>query len=230
MRQLFLVLWIFAAGVFASCSKDDPNTELSGDTDIALTKVDSVSGVYLTYNNTYISSTDMKVVSNVKGDVTYEVKMDLNTLTPELKAKAIELFPKLRDYHGLGTDLKITPDLKLEFRFKLKITSEGYLDYFTDGKPWVMARYGDGVGTKYTIKNKNGETLTRAITEKTGKDEWPLGFYLIKTSLIEQEAPSDHPVFERISYRVNHRFGLVYVEFLLKDGSKVKFNIIAFFV
>lgn len=119
---------------------------------------------------------------------------------------------------------------ELTFEFKLKVTSEGYLDYFMEGKPWVIGRYADGVGTKYSIKNSKGETLTREVTEKTGKDEWPLGFFLIKTSKIEQQAPADDPVIDKVIYRINHKFGLVYVEYQLKDGTSLKLNVWAWFI
>jgi hypothetical protein len=229
MRTYAFFLLVTVLLVFTSCAKEDKNTELGGDTDIALTKVDSVSGVSIRYNNEYIGFTEMKVISNVKGDVTYKAKMDLHTLSDDLKLKALDLLPKIKDYYDVA-NLKITPDQKIEFDFKLKITSEGYMDYFTEGKPWVMAKYGDGVGTEYAIKNNKGQVLSRKVTEKTGIDEWPFGFYLIKTSLIEHVPPADNPVFNKISYRVNHKFGLVFIDFELKDGTKLGINIFAWFV
>lgn len=229
MKFLYYLLLFTVPFYFASCNEEDKNTELGGDTDIPLTKVDSVSSVYINYNGTYLGSTEMKVVSNVKGDVTYNAKLDLNALPADLKLKALDLLPKLKDYYTIP-NLKITPDQKIEFDFKLKITSEGYLDYFTDGKPWVMIKYENGVGAEYKVTNSKGQTLTRTITEKTGIDEYPWGFLLIKTTKVEHIPPADHPVFSKVSYRVNHKFGLVDVEFELKDGTKFGLDIRAFFL
>jgi hypothetical protein len=224
------IIFLIPIGLFLfSCGKEDKNTELGGETNIPLTKVDSVSYVYLNYNGTYLGSTEMKVISNINGDVTYKAKMDLNTLPNDLKIKALELLPKIQEYYTLP-NLKITPDQKLEFDFKLKITSEGYLDYFTEGKPWVMIKYENGVGAEYKITNNKGQELVRRITEKTGIDEYPFGFLLIKTTLVEHIPPADNPVFNKVTYRANHKFGLVDVEFELKDGTKAGFDIRAFFL
>ena len=155
---------------------------------------------------------------------------DLSGLSPANKIKAATVLTQLKDFYELDPAVEITPDQKLKFNFDLKITSEGYLDYFVEGKPWVMVKYDDGVGTTYSIKTSKGETLTRTITEKTGVDEWPLGFFLIKTTKVEQEAPADDPVIDRVIYRVNHRFGLVYLEYILKDGTTLKLDIFAIFV
>ncbi|MBK7523855.1 MAG: hypothetical protein IPI53_06750 [Saprospiraceae bacterium] len=216
--SFLLLVWIF------SCGKEDANTELGGDTNIPLTKVDSVSNVYLNYNGTYLGSTTMKVVSNNNGEVTYNAKMDLKTFPNDLKLKALEYLPKVQSYYNVP-NLKITPDQQIEFDFKLKITSEGYLDYFTDGKPWVMIKYENGVGAEYKITNNKGQELSRKITEKTGIDDYPFGFLLIKTTKVEHIAPADNPVFSKVTYRANHKFGLVDVEFVLKDKDETKFGI-----
>lgn len=107
----------------------------------------------------------MKVVSNNNGEVTYNAKMDLKTFPNDLKLKALEYLPKVQSYYNVP-NLKITPDQQIEFDFKLKITSEGYMDYFTDGKPWVMIKYENGVGAEYKITNNKGQELSRKITEK----------------------------------------------------------------
>ena len=155
----------------------------------------------------------------------------VNQFPDSLKLKALTVMGQVFSYyHFSDTSYSITPDNKLKFEFQLKITSEGYMDFLTEGKPWVIGKYGDGVGTKYTVTNDKGEELVREVTEKTGLDDWPFGFYLIKTSKIEHIAPADNPAFEKVIYRMNHRFGLVYVEYLLRDGTTLKLNVYASFV
>jgi len=231
-RTLFLLL--FAVLAVAACRKEDKNTELGGSTNIPLTQVDSVSAIGLEYNGQSLGTySSLKVKKNSNGIVTYEGVFDISTLTPELKAKAASIAQQLIEYDGYDLDtskIHFTPDGLVKFEFDLKITSEGYLDYFTEGKPWVMVRYDDGVGTEYSVTKDNGEKLTRRITEKSGQDTYPFGFYLIKTILVEQYAASDDPVVEKVTYRVNHRFGLVWVRYDLKDGTTFELNIFALYV
>ena len=214
-----------------SCKKDDPAaTGLGGETNIPLTAVDSVSGVYAELDGANALSTEIKIKANNDGDVTYTGSVDLLTLSPELQAKALEVLNEHGDYYDASKYVTLTPDMKLNFEFKVKITSEGYQDYFTDGKPWIMVKYNDPVGTTYTVVNKNGETLTRTITEKTGQDDWPFVFFLIKTVKVEQQIASDDPMVDHIEYRVNHKFGLVYLEYVFKDGTNLAFELVPWFL
>lgn len=229
--RIFEVLCLLS--LFAlSCSKDDSSSDgLGGDTTIALTEVGSKTDVFGQYDNQSISNAGITVKSRDNGIVTYEAEVDLNPFSDALKLKAVTTLTQLADYYDFDTSFTLTPENHLKFTFKLKVTSEGYLDYFVEGKPWVIGKYGDGVGTKYTIENEKGETLSRTITEKTGLDDFPLTpFFYIKTSKIEQNAPADDPVISKVIYRINHRFGLVYVEYQLKDGTVLKLNAFASFI
>lgn len=217
---------------FLACEKESGPDELGGNTNIALTAVDSSSYISGTYNGQSFSNSSLTVKSNKDGIVTYVAKIEISQFSNELKLKALNSISQLMEFYNFDTTGGVFAlnNNELTFEFKLKVTSEGYLDYFMEGKPWVIGRYADGVGTKYSIKNSKGETLTREVTEKTGKDEWPLGFFLIKTSKIEQQAPADDPVIDKVIYRINHKFGLVYVEYQLKDGTSLKLNVWAWFI
>ncbi len=232
MRSKFQLMFVvFVLFLFFSCSKDDSSeNSLGGETKIALTAVDSVSGIYVKYGNEQVNNSSIKVKSQEGGIVTYDAVFDISTLSPATKVKLLDYAEKAKAYYNIDPDFTITSDQKIKFNFKLKVTSEGYMDYFTEGKPWVMAKYADPVGTEYSITNKKGEKLTRTITEKTGKDDWPFVFFQIKTSKIVQMAASDDPLLDRVEYRVNHRFGLVYLEYFLKDGTNLKANVVAFYV
>lgn len=227
---LFILSLVWVS--FLACEKESGPDELGGNTNIALTEVDSSSYVSGTYNGQSFSNSSLTVKSNKDGIVTYVAKIDISQFSNELKLKALNSISQLMEFYNFDTTGGVFAlnDNELTFEFKLKVTSEGYLDYFMEGKPWVVGRYADGVGTKYSIKNSKGETLTREVTEKTGKDEWPLGFLLIKTSKIEQQAPADDPVIDKVIYRINHKFGLVYVEYQLKDGTSLKLNVWAWFI
>ncbi len=231
MINSFLKIASFAVLVaLVSCKKDEANTGLGGQTNIPLNAVDSVSGVYVALDGNNAASTEIKIKSNDNGDVTYVGTVDLTTITPEMQTKAMEILNQHGDYYHASDYVTLTPDLKLNFEFKVKITSEGYQDYFADGKPWIMVKYDDPVGTTYSVVNNKGETLTRTITEKTGQDDWPFGFFLIKTQKVEQQVASDDPLVHHIVYRVNHKFGLVYLEYEFKDGTNLAIEVIPWFL
>lgn len=225
--KISLLLGLIA---FISCKKDETKDGLGGDTNIALTAVDSVSGVYVELDGNNALSTEIKIKSNDDGDVTYTGTVDLLTLSPDLQTKALEILNEHGDYYDASEYVNLTQDFKLNFEFKVKITSEGYQDYFADGKPWIMVKYDDPVGTTYKVVKDNGEELVRTITEKTGQDDWPFGFFLIKTVKVEQQVASDDPLVDYIEYRVNHKFGLVYLKYVFKDGTDLTIDVVPWFL
>jgi hypothetical protein len=219
-RTLVVTLAIAIAMHLISCEKEKtegPN-ELGGETNITLTEVGKESSVYISIGTYNLPTGTMTVKSNIEGVVTYNVVLDL-TGSPDSAFIAALIPAQYKDAQGrINTDMKF------------KITSEGMQDYFTSDKPWTVAKYADGVGTQYSINTVNGDTLVRTITEKTGVDEWPLGFYLIKTSKVEQPLPASDEVATKITYRVNHKFGLVYMQVDLKNGETMKCDVVPWFL
>ena len=70
---------------------------------------------------------------------------------------------------------------------------------------------------KYIIKKSDGTFITREVIQRSEKDDYPYGFYDIKVITVEQD--SRIPGVSKILYRVNHKFGIVNVEFKMEDGS-----------
>jgi hypothetical protein len=64
------------------------------------------------------------------------------------------------------------------------------------------------------------------VVAKTGVDDYPYGFMLIKVIQVE-ETPNYLKTtgISKITYVANHKFGLVGVKFTLDDGSNVTFPI-----
>lgn len=213
-----LIYTIFLAVILSSCDllnpqKEDPNT-LGGETNLELTKPGKVSYTYLDIGGSSLPSGSMTVVSNTDGIVVY--KLSFNMKGYKDSAAIATLLPaSYKDEKG-----------NVSMDFKFKVTSEGIQDYFRREKPWTIVKYDDGVGTVYPFTTKNGSKQERKITEKTGQDDWPMGFLLIKTTKVEQELPESDPSVKKITYRANHKFGLVYVEMLLKNGQTVKLRIV----
>ena len=214
-----------------SCKKsNDPNV-LGGDTNIPLTQKDSVTNLYFTVNGgTSLPGASIKVVSNDNGMVTYGATIDLNALPDSVVTLLGSMIPQLITfYNPKDVTWSISPSWVLTVQYKIKITSEGMQNYFIDGKPWTL-RYADPVGTNYTVTRDNGQTFTATVTEKTGADDWPYSFWLNKTSKIEYEAPAADLVLSKVTFRVNHKFGLVYVKAVDKDGKEVEVDLISYFM
>jgi hypothetical protein len=202
----------------ASCLKDlvdpksDPN-ELGGDTNLELTKVGNVSTANLTVDGKALPNGSMTVTSSKDGIVVYKLSFNLKG------NKDSATYAKLLPSQYWDSQGNVVMD------FKFKITSEGIQDLFRRERPWTLVKYSDGVGTEYPFTTDNGVKQVRKITEKTGKDDWYMGGMLIKTTKIEQDLPESDQTAKKISYRANHKFGLVYTEVLLKTGSVVNLRI-----
>ena len=214
-----------------ACKKSTDPSVLTGDTNIPLTAVDSVTTVFLTMNGVNQPGwTSMTVLSNSNGMVTYGVVFDLSSYPDSLLNMLAAIVPQAISYYNPKNVVwSITPSGHLNVQFTVKITSEGMQNYFVDGKPWTV-RYADGVGTNYTVTRNNGQVLTASVTEKTGLDDWPCGYYYIKTSKIEYVAPADDPVVSKVTFRVNHKFGLVYIKAEDKTGRILELNLLPYFL
>ena len=214
-----------------SCKKStDPNV-LTGETNIPMTQVNSQTSTYVTINGvSQPGSSTLTVLSNNNGLVTYGASVDLTTFSDSALSVMTTLLPQAISYYNpKDVTATINGSGVLNLQFTMKITSEGMQNYFVDGQPWTV-RYADGVGTKYTVKRTNGTELTATVTEKTGLDEWPYGFLFIKTSLVEYDAPADDPVISTVYYRVNHKFGLVYLKVLGKNGKVLEMSLLNYFL
>lgn len=210
MKKIFsiaLITVLFTS--LNSCKKDSPEgpNDLGGDTNIELTQVGNVSSAYMKFGNMDLPSGEMTVTSNDNGIVTYHMFVDL-TGSPDSAMLAGVIPDEYKDADG---------NVSTEFTFK--ITSEGVQDVFKRDRPWTIVKYDDEVGTEYPFTTNNGTNLVRTITEKTGQDDWPMGFMYIKTTKVEQVLPPTDKTAEKITFRANHKFGLVYIELQLKNGG-----------
>jgi hypothetical protein len=122
--------------------------------------------------------------------------------------------------HSLMT---VDPDSgTFSVELKVKFTSTGIVDYFASGGTGSrLADYNGSVGDVYTGKNAEGNTITREVTAKSSVDDYPYGFYYIKTMTIKETGSSRG--ITKVEYRVNHKFGLVNITIYLQDGTSYSF-------
>lgn len=215
MKNLhFIFALLFFSVIFISCDpKDDESSDpnvINGETNIGINTVGNTFGASVKVGNNYYDVGDsIYIVSNNNGVVTMRVKADL-TQIPALDVINEAVPSNYKDQNG-----KINVDLSF------KSTSEGIQDYnfFTkSGKFHTIAKFDAKVGDTYPIKNSDGVDIVRRVTERTDQDDFPYGFYEIKTIKVEEDPQI--PGIKNIVYRVNHKFGLVWFEIEMEDGSK----------
>lgn len=213
MKKITSLLLIALLSIFILACGTDPenedNNELGGSADIALGEVGNTGYAVVEMNGNYSRIDGAEITKNENGIVTVSVSTDISGIPGmSVLTDAIStIYPGLQDENG-----------KINSEFKLKITSDGILDYNNvDGKPHTLVKYDCKVGDKYTLKLDNGNTITRTVTAKSTEDDFQWGFLLIKTITVEQN--SNAPGISKYRFRANHKFGLVYVETILEDGT-----------
>jgi hypothetical protein len=223
----FLLMVVIATTLF-SCKKNDPFAPLGGETDIPLTKVGSATSLYPSLGSIDFPTAEGVITSNVNGDVTYKLKLDIGLIGNPDSAAIAAFIDYVRDA-GIIT---IDGDGLIDLGFKMRITSLGYQLYSEDGLPQTIIKYDDPVGTKYYFNNiYTSKQIEGTITEKTGEDDWPFGFFYIKTSKVEYVYPPEVPFVEKITIRANHKFGIVYMEIKFKGiGVPGKIDLIPWFL
>jgi len=207
MKKLsVLLLSVTLVVLCTSCTKDDPNV-LSGD--------QSVMGeVGITVES---SSAEIAGVSNCFATVT-ALKDGVSSYSGSATVKSEILRNLVANIPGITIDGDKVTATNMEF----KLTKEGFECKSGPGAG-VMVKYGSSVGDTYKI-GSTGEV--RTVVSKTGVDEYPYGFYLIKVIKVEE-----HPKYlksagvTKITYIANHKYGLVGVEVTFDDQTTAEFPI-----
>jgi len=144
------------------------------------------------------------VASNDDGVVVLKVKVDLSR------------DPVLKLFAGLLPESALDAEGNIDTELKLKITDEGIQDYI-DGEPHTYIKYDAAVGDQYALTTADGLTITREVTARSDQDDFPYGFMQIKTISVEQNSRVEG--IKKISYRANHKFGIVFLEVTPDSGS-----------
>jgi hypothetical protein len=207
MKKLFVCLLSIPLVVLCiSCTKDDPSV-LNGD--------QSVMGeVGATVES---SSMEIAGVSNCYATVT-ALKGGVSSYSGSATVKSEILRNLVANIPGITIDGDKISATNMEF----KLTKEGFECKSGPGAG-VMVKYGSSVGDTYPI-GKTGEV--RTVVSKTGVDDYPYGFYLIKVIKVE-ETPKylKSGGVTKITYIANHKYGLVGVDVAFDDGTTAEFPI-----
>jgi len=206
-----VMLFVF----FVSCSDienifggEKPN-ELNGSGDIPIAQVGNTFGISPRIGEQHVElNEDIKVIKNENGIVTLAVVCDIPQI-PELQ-QFVDKIP-----------LEVIKDGKINTTLKFKITSEGIQYYFNaDQKAHTIVKYNAKEGDEYNLKKSNGKTITRKVIARSDKDDFPYGFFEIKTITTEQD--SRIPGIKKFVYKTNHKFGVVHIQAHMDDGTIVQ--------
>lgn len=219
-NKFFASLILTISILFFACDKEedskDPNI-INGETNIGINTVGNSFGASVKVGNTNTNIWDsVYIVSNNNGIITLKVKADL-TKSPALSSINAAIPDVYKDQSG-----------KIDASVTFKSTSEGIQDYGLfnkTGKYHTIAKYDAVVGDTYPMKKDDGTEIVRTVTERTNQDDFPYGFYSIKTIKVEEDPKI--PGIKKKVYRVNHKFGLVWFEIEMEDGSKASSYIYA---
>jgi hypothetical protein len=209
LSTLFLSITILA--LCFSCDKltkqDDPAV-LSGDQS-------PMGEVGVTISSSTVENAG---VSNFSATVT-SVKDGISTYTAQAKVTNPILKNMIANFPGVtidGDNVSLTD-------MKIKQTTEG-IQCLTGPGAGILVKYNSSVGDTYPI-GSTGQV--RTVVSKTSVDDYPYGFYLIKTIQVESNPNNLKSTagISKITYVANHRFGLVGVKLNMDDGSDVTFPV-----
>ncbi|HOP14395.1 hypothetical protein [Lentimicrobium sp.] len=211
MKKLFVILLGISVGVFCfSCEKiidkEDAN-ELKGDQ----SPMGEV-GVIVSSGSAEIAG-----VSDFSAVVT-ELKEGVSTYTASAKVTNTFIKNMVSGFPGVtinGDDVTIT-------NLKMQQTTEG-IKCLTGPGAGVLVKYDSKVGDTYPVGNTGKE---RKVVSKSGEDDYPYGFFLIKTIQVET-TPIDMKSggIQKITYIANHKFGMVGVRVDFDDETSVTFPV-----
>lgn len=240
---------IFAALLIisiSSCEKDnaqDPNV-IGGDTKLPQNDVGADYGATLK-----IAGLDQGLLNSIKdsiivtknenGNVTLKtiiifnqkhyqeiIKfMGLDALTDDAKKVLLDTY---KNKFGFKLDTTNPEKITFEYDLKCKMTSEGIQDYVyskgNESKPFTLIKYSAKVGDKYEFTDSEGKKVVRTVTHIDEKESYQLVFWKIKVMTVEEVTES--PLFSKIVYYTNHKFGLVNIELNTKTGKVMNISVV----
>jgi hypothetical protein len=233
-KVVFLIVALIS--LFACENATGPNV-LGGDSNLELTKVgnevgisikldgvtSSINGirdsVYITKNENGIITLKGKFLTDADVLKSIDTMLGTQNLSEDVKHQIVDTY--LAKY-GATIDTSDKQNMSMEFEMKLKITSEGVQDFlYSNGnvsKPFTIVKYSSNVGDKYEFTTDEGKKIVRTVVQKDPEEDWQLVFWRVKTIRVEQSMDDD-PIFKKVTFIGNHKFGLVGAIHELKNGT-----------
>jgi hypothetical protein len=207
MKMWRCILLALAIISMLSCKKDDDYSgNLGGSTDLAANAVGYQYTGSLKIGGSS-ASTDAKAIVVKNGGETIDVKATC-TLPTKLK--------------NLISSPYVNASGVVDLTGKFINSTEGVAYVNASGGQSILVKYDAKVGDQWSYTTKGGKSLTRKVTAVSTDDDFFWGGMLIKVITVEQNLP--YPGFTKAIYRANHKFGMVYVEVQLEDGTSLSMS------
>ena len=212
MKNLFSLLMFCSIGILSG-SCDDPS---DGGNPNKLTGSQSKMGVVGVSVSS--SSAEIAGVSNFSA-VVESLENGISTYTAQATVTNPLLINMISNFPGVVIEGNAVSISNLE----IQQTTDG-IKCLTGPFAGVLVKYNSSVGDTYTTGTSG---KSRTVVSKTGLDDYPYGFYLIKTIQVESTVgeASRMSGINKITYIANHRFGMVGVKVGLEDGTSTTFPI-----
>jgi hypothetical protein len=211
MKNLLLLLFSITLIVLcASCeklfNKEDPN-ELNGNqSPMGEVGTTVESGSY-----------EIAGVSNFSASV-ISLKSGVSSYSGSATCKNTFLKSLVSNIPGVS----VVGDKITATNIEFKSTDEG-IEFKTGPSAGIWVKYDSNVGDTYPI-GSTGEK--RTVVAKTGIDDYPYGFMLIKVVQVEENPKMFKSAgITKITYVANHKYGLVGVNFAFDDATSATFPI-----
>lgn len=192
MRTLSMILAAFLLLTIQSCKKEETLGKQSpiGEVGNVFT-VGSISGI--SNSSVYISDLNDGIST-----ITITATLDDQDYVDYASILAVR-FP---DEVSLSGNL-FTANVKARF------TDKGISAILKGGDELMLCEYDAGVGSTWSA-SAEGELVTSTVTEKTGVDDYPYGFYYIKVSEVEVESQIlTELLMQGNKLYFNHKYGPV---------------------
>lgn len=202
---LGLTLIVLSVSCDKLLNKDDPS-ELNGDQspmgEVGATVESSSAAI------AGVSNFTATVTSLSDGVSSYNASA---TVTNDLLKNMVSNFPGVTIN---GNTVSIT-------NMKMQQTTDG-IKCLTGPGAGIIVKYDSNVGDTYPIGSSDN---VRKVVSKTGVDDYPYGFMLIKTIQVESDPNTLKTTggVSKITYIANHKFGLVAVKVSFDDGTSSTF-------
>lgn len=209
MKRLSVVLIGLTLIVLClSCSKEKDDPAVLGGEQSPMGEVDAeVSS----------SSVEIAGVSECIARVT-SLKDGVSSYSGSATVKNALLKNLVANIPGISIDGDKVTATNMEF----KLTKEGF-ECKTGPGAGVMVKYESSVGDTYPIGSTG---KVRTVVSKTGVDDYPYGFYLIKVIKVEEDPDYLKSAgVDKVTYVANHKYGLVGVHVAFDDGTSAEFPI-----
>lgn len=211
MKKLVTMLTFFFIGILSvSCddsSDNDPNVLTGSQSDMGLVGVDVSS-----------SSIEIAGVGNFSAEVE-SLENGISSYTAQANVSNSLLKNMISNFPGVVIDGNtVSID-----NFQIQQTTGG-IKCMTGPLAGVLVNYDSAVGDTYTTTTSG---KVRTVVSKSTEDDYPYGFYLIKTIQVESTLGNSVGIagVNNITYIANHKFGMVGVKVDFEDGTSAKFPI-----